>query len=289
MNSFSKIIAGTMSWGIWGQNFSTSEMSSLIEQALSLGISTFDHADIYGNYTTEASFGTAFKKSRIDRSAVQFISKCGIQYPCDNRPLAVKHYDYSKKHIISSVEQSLKHLKTDYLDLLLLHRPSPLMTGQEISSAFETLKTQGKVKQFGVSNFNSAQIDLITTDAYPVEWNQIECSLTQPKTILDGTTDYTIKNNIGVMAWSPLGSYFGEENDQNKRLTPLLKSIGEKYNLSSDQILISWLLKHPANIYPVLGTTKISRLEAAVNTLQVDLSIEDWFLLLEASRGHRVA
>lgn len=289
MVSFSKIIAGTMSWGIWGKNFSTLKMSELIEQIVALDVSTFDHADIYGNYTTEAAFGKAFKESKIDRSSVQFISKCGIQYPCDNRPLDVKHYNYSKEHIISSVEQSLKNLHTDYLDLLLLHRPSPLIDPQEVSLAFEKLKSQGKVKEFGVSNFNSAQIDLINTTENPIEWNQIECSLTQPKAMFDGTIDYMMKKQIGVMAWNPLGSFFREKNNQNERLVPLAKSIGEKYRLSSDQILISWLLKHPANIYPVLGTTEITRIKTATNVLGFDLTTEEWFLLLEASRGHKVA
>ncbi len=198
MSQFSKIIAGTMTWGTWGKNFTPSEMSSLIEGALSLGISTFDHADIYGGYTTEAAFGAAFKDSKVDRSQVQFISKCGIQYPSEARPLKVKHYDYSAEHIIWSVEQSLQNLNTEYLDVLLLHRPSPLMDPQEIAKAFVQLKSQGKVKSFGVSNFTPAQMSLLSTENL-IEWNQLECSLTQSKAMLDGTTNHFMQHQIGAM------------------------------------------------------------------------------------------
>ena len=124
---FSKIIAGTMTWGIWGKNLDKNQMIELMNHCLETGITTFDHADIYGGYTTEAAFGNAFGESRIDRKKIQLISKCGIQLVSENRSVKIKHYDYSKSHIIRSAEQSLKNLKTDYLDLLLLHRPSPLM------------------------------------------------------------------------------------------------------------------------------------------------------------------
>ena len=287
MNTFSKIIAGTMTWGVWGKNFNLTEMSNLIERALALGINTFDHADIYGGYTTETSFGAAFKACKVERSNVQFISKCGIQYPSDARPLKVKHYDYSAKHIMGSVEQSLQNLNTDYLDLLLLHRPSPLMNPHEIAKAFDQLKSQGKVKSFGVSNFTPAQMSLLRTENL-IEWNQLECSLTQSKTMFDGTTDYLMQHQIGTMAWSPLGSYFKKENEQNERLKPLIKKMCATYNATEDQILLAWLLSHPAQIYPVVGTTQASRLKDATEALAITLTTQDWFLLLEASWGHKV-
>lgn len=126
--SFSKIIAGTMTWGVWGKNCSTQQMIELMNCCLENNITTFDHADIYGDYTTEAEFGKAFNESKIDRSTIQLISKCGIQMESDKRNNFVKHYDYATSYIIGSVEQSLRNLQTDYLDLLLLHRPSPLMS-----------------------------------------------------------------------------------------------------------------------------------------------------------------
>ena len=287
MTEFSGIIAGTMTWGVWGKNYNSSQMSSLIEDALSLGISTFDHSDIYGGYTTEASFGAAFKESKVERSEVQFISKCGIQYPSDVRPLEVKHYDYSSDHILWSTERSLKNLNTEYLDVLLLHRPSPLMDPQEVAKAFEKLKSQGKVKSFGVSNFTSAQMSLLSTENL-IEWNQIECSLTASKAMFDGTTNHMMEQQIGSMAWSPLGSYFKDKNDQNERLKPLVNKMCVKYNATEDQILLAWLLQHPAKIHPVVGTTQKTRLKGAMDALSIKLDLQDWFLLLEASWGHKV-
>lgn len=287
MDTFSKIIAGTMTWGAWGKNYTTSEMSNLIEDSLELGISTFDHADIYGGYTTEADFGEAFNQSNVDRSKVQFITKCGIQYPSEQRPLEVKHYDYSAEHIIWSTEKSLQNLKTDYIDVLLLHRPSPLMDPKEIAKAFDHLKSQGKVKSFGVSNFTASQMSLLSSENL-IEWNQIECSLTQSNLMFDDTLNYMSINQIGAMAWSPLGSYFKEDNNQNKRIKPLLSKMCSTYNASEDQILLAWLLHHPANIHPVVGTTQKERLKDAVDALSIKLKIQDWFLLLEASWGHKV-
>ena len=149
MKPFSRIISGTMTWGDWGKKLSLYEMQVLIEKSFNYGVSTFDHADIYGGYTTEADFGNAFKTCSIDRENVQFITKCGIQMPCEARPLNVKYYDYSSSHIRLSVENSLRNLKTEYIDLLLLHRPSPLMEASEICDVFYKLREEGKVNQLG--------------------------------------------------------------------------------------------------------------------------------------------
>ena len=176
--TYSRLIAGTMTWGSWGKQYTTKDMISLMHHCLENSISTFDHADIYGGYTTEADFGNAFTESGIKREDIQLISKCGIQYTSDNRQNSVKHYDYSKDYIIWSAETSLKHLKTDYLDLFLLHRPSPLMHPDEISEAIATLKQQGKIKAFGVSNFTPSQIELVS-NAVDISANQIEFSVTQ--------------------------------------------------------------------------------------------------------------
>ena len=276
-----------MNWGVWGKNLSEILMTELIEKSVSLGINTFDHADIYGGYTTEKSFGNALSLSKIDRESIFLISKCGIQYPSDKRPLKVKYYDYSKDHIRFSVENSLKNLKTDYLDVLLLHRPSPLMNPKEISEEIDKLKEEGKIKSFGVSNFTNSQIKFISKET-KVLWNQIEFSLTNNHPMIDGTLDYLQENNIGVMAWSPLGSFFKEKNEKQKRITILFNELSEKYNCTHDQLLLAWILKHPANIYPVLGSTNPNRLKLAVNAIKINLEIDDWFLILKASDGKKV-
>ncbi len=276
-----------MNWGVWGKNLSEILMTELIEKSVSLGINTFDHADIYGGYTTEKSFGNALSLSKIDRESIFLISKCGIQYPSDKRPLKVKYYDYSKDHIRFSVENSLKNLKTDYLDVLILHRPSPLMNPKEISEEIDKLKEEGKIKSFGVSNFTNSQIKFISKET-KVLWNQIEFSLTNNHPMVDGTLDYLQENKIGVMAWSPLGSFFKEKNEKQKRITILFNELSEKYNCTHDQLLLAWILKHPANIYPVLGSTNPNRLKLAVNAIKIDLEIDDWFLILKASDGKKV-
>ena len=276
-----------MNWGVWGKNLSEILMTELIEKSVSLGINTFDHADIYGGYTTEKSFGNAFSLSKIDRESIFLISKCGIQYPSDKRPLKVKYYDYSKDHIRFSVENSLKNLKTEYLDILLLHRPSALMNPKEISEEIDKLKEEGKIKSFGVSNFTNSQIKFISKET-KVLWNQIEFSLTNNHPMVDGTLDYLQENKIGVMAWSPLGSFFKEKNEKQKRITILFNELSEKYNCTHDQLLLAWILKHPANIYPVLGSTNPNRLKLAVNAIKINLEIDDWFLILKASDGKKV-
>lgn len=276
-----------MNWGVWGRDLSEKLMAELIEKSISLGINSFDHADIYGGYTTEKSFGNALSLSKINRESIFLISKCGIQYPSDKRPLKVKYYDYSKGHIRFSVENSLKNLKTDYLDVLLLHRPSPLMNPKEISEEIDKLKEEGKIKSFGVSNFTNSQIKFISKET-KVLWNQIEFSLTNNHPMFDGTLDYLQENKIGVMAWSPLGSFFKEKNEKQKRITILFNELSEKYNCTHDQLLLAWILKHPANIYPVLGSTNPNRLKLAVNAIKIDLEIDDWFLILKANDGKKV-
>lgn len=287
MNPFSRIISGTMTWGAWGAQMSTSQMQAQIEKYFALGITTFDHADIYGGYTTEAEFGAGFSQSNVAREEVQFITKCGIQMPCQARPLPVKHYDYSAQHIQKSVENSLSALNTDYIDLLLLHRPSPLLDVEIVTETIQKLQRQGKIKAFGVSNFTPSQIALLEKEI-KVSWNQIECSLTHEIPMFDGTLDFMATQSIGAMSWSPLGSYFKENNSQTARIKKCMNSLCEKYNCSEDQLLLSWLVTHPSKIYPVVGTTSIQRIENAIGALSIEIELTDWFLLLEASQGNEV-
>ena len=285
--TYSRLIAGTMTWGSWGKQLSKKDMETLMHHCIENHITTFDHADIYGAYTTEADFGKAFADSSINREDIQLISKCGIQYLCDKRPNKVKHYDYSKDYIICSVEDSLKNLQTEYLDLLLLHRPSPLMVAEDIAEAVTILKKEGKIKDFGVSNFTPSQMEMIglRTD---IDVNQIEFSLTQHTAMHDGTLDYLKTCGIKPMAWSPLGSVFKEDSEQTRRIHKQLGELMDKYNATEDQLLLAWIMKHPAGIHPVVGTTNKTRLTQAVEASKIDLELEDWFLILVASQGHKV-
>ncbi|MFC4636395.1 aldo/keto reductase family oxidoreductase [Dokdonia ponticola] len=285
---FSKIIQGCMTWGAWGKQLDSNQMVDLMHHCLSQGITTFDHADIYGDYTTEGDFGTAFAKANIDRSTIQLISKCGIQYTGKSRPENhVKHYEYTAKYIIWSAERSLQLLQTEYLDLLLLHRPSPLMQADEVQKAIEQLKAQGKILDFGVSNFTPSQSDLIATKL-PILVNQIEFSLTQHSAMHDGSLDHMQTNGITPMSWSPLGSVFREDTAQTQRIKALLRTLTEKYNVTEDQLLLAWIMQHPAGVHPVIGTTSKDRITNAVKAASITLELQDWFALLIESQGHKV-
>jgi predicted oxidoreductase len=287
LKPLSKIIAGTMNWGVWDKNFSTTEMAKRIEICVENKITTFDHADIYGGYTTEASFGKAFEKSKIDRDKVVFISKCGIKMAAENQKTVVKHYDYSKSHIIQSVENSLRHLQTDYLDILLLHRPSPLLEIDEVYEVIEKLKKEGKIIEFGVSNFTNSQTELVQSKL-DISYNQIEFSLTNLEAMTDGSLDYMQVNKIRPMAWSPLGLIYKEKNTQTIEINSVIEKLVDKYTIAKDLLLLAWIMQHPAKIIPVVGTTSIERLEKLHSIFGFKFDIEDWFSLWEASLGRRV-
>ena len=276
-----------MTWGRWGKQLSKNDMNALLHHCIANDVTTFDHADIYGGYTTEAEFGNAFSISGIDRNDIQLITKCGIQYVTETRNNQVKHYNYSKDYIIWSAEESLKNLKTDYLDLFLLHRPSPLMRPHEIAEAITMLKQQGKIKQFGVSNFTSSQVDLISNDI-DISTNQIEFSLTEHSAMHNGILDQMMIKNITPMSWSPLGNVFREDNEQTRRIHKQLGLLMDKYGATEDQLLLAWIFKHPSNIHPVIGTTTKNRIVDAAMASTIDLDLEDWFLMLTTSQGHKV-
>jgi len=276
-----------MNWGIWDKNLSISEMENTINICLENSITTFDHADIYGSYTTEAAFGKAFASSEINREVLQFVSKCGIQHISENRPNKIKHYDYSKEYITWSVENSLKNLQTDYLDVLLLHRPSPLMQADEIAEAVAKLKAEGKILDFGLSNFTASQTELIRQKT-EISYNQIQFSATNYEPMLDGSLDYMQINNILPMSWNPLGMVFRADNEQTRRLKKLLASLVLKYHFGADTILLAWILQHPANVIPVAGTVNVARIQLLMKATELKLEKEDWFAIWTESRGDEV-
>lgn len=284
---FTPIIAGVMNWGVWDKNLDTKSMEKLIHTFINQGITSFDHADIYGGYTTEESFGKAFKSSGIQRETVQLISKCGIKYLSEKRDYQIKHYDYSKEYILWSVDESLKNLQTDYLDLLLLHRPSPLLQPEEVAEAVSILKDSGKIKHFGLSNFLPHQTDLVK-QYVNVEVNQIQFSATHHFPLTDGQLDYMLLHQIKPMAWNPLGSVFKENNEQTLRLKNLLADLIIKYEVSADIILLRWILQHPSQVIPVIGTTNHDRVENLKKLDSFQLETEDWFKIWTTSMGHKV-
>lgn len=285
---FSQFVAGTMSWGQWGNELSYQSMSDLIGYYYNNGVTTFDHADIYGSYTMESDFGKAFKLTSTPRDKVQFVTKCGIQYISENRNNEIIHYDTSKSYIVQSAEASLKNLKTDYLDVLLIHRPSPLMHPDEVLEAAHFLKKDGKILHFGVSNFFPTQLDLMISKGN-IEVNQIEFSAVHLEPMFDGTLDKMIQHKITPMAWGPVRSYFNlKDGLKKRRLEDQLHALITKYNCGADQLLYAWILKHPAGFHPIIGSTKKDRIASAISASQIELSNEDWFKILVASQGHQV-
>ncbi len=288
---FSDIIVGTMRLGSWGEKFDESRYQKFIEQCIGIGATTFDHADIYGDYTTEAEFGNVLRKQPSLRGKMELITKCGIRMVAENRPEhRIKSYDCSKAHIIASVENSLKALGTDYLDLLLLHRPDYLLHPDDVAAAFTQLEEEGKVLSFGVSNFSASQFAVLNA-SYPLQTNQIELSLLHLDPLDDGTLDQCLQHKISPQAWSPLGGgqLFRSDASNVQKIRMIAEMLCEEYSASMDQIMISWLRQHPSKIRPVLGTSKFARVQSAVEALDIQLSRTHWYELLQAATGKTIA
>ena len=289
---FSPLIVGCMRLGAWGAQLPTTGLQAFIEDCVEMGLCDFDHADIYGHYTTEEEFGKVLKTQPQLREQLRITTKCGIKLITKNRPAhRLKSYDLSKSHILESVDSSLKELQTEYIDILLLHRPDFLLDPSEIASAFEQLKTAGKVRHFGVSNFSTSQFDLLHNFT-PLMTNQVEISALHLNAFQDGTLDQCQKLDIRPTAWSPLGggAIFGNESDaRTERVRIVGERLCEQYGATLDQILIAWLACHPAGIIPVTGSSRIERLRSAKEAMDIKLSREEWYEIWQASTGTEVA
>ena len=270
-----------------------SEVSRLIEHCLSLGITTFDHADIYGDYQCEALFGSGFAESRLKRDQIQLVSKCGIKLVSKNRSShKIKSYDSSRTHIMQSVEQSLTNLRTDYLDLLLIHRPDYLLDPIEVAETFVELRRVGKVRHFGVSNFTPAQVDALQSHlAMPLLTNQIELNPLNLQALNDGTLDQCLLRRMTPMAWSPLagGRLLIGNGEQESRVRQVLAKIGKEVGGASiDQVALAWIAKLPANPVIVIGTRDLERISQAARVGIFELSREQWYEIWQASAGREV-
>ncbi|PXY44664.1 aldo/keto reductase [Flavobacterium hydrophilum] len=283
----SPVISGIRNWGVWDKNLTSKEMESMIQLCIENKITTFDHADIYGDYTTEADFGKALQNSKISREKLQLITKCGIQMVTENRNNKIRYYELSKEHIIWSAEESLKKLKTDYIDVFLLQRPSPLMQADEIAEAVEKLKSEGKIIDFGVGNFSNSQVELIRQKT-EVSYHSVQFSATNFEPMTDGTFDYAQIYGIRPLAWNPLGTVFREDSKQTRRLKKLLSTLVEKYHLGSDTLLLAWILKHPAKVIPVAGTVNVARIQSLMKAVELEMDKEDWFAIWTESRGEEL-
>jgi len=275
-------------WGLTPRDIVT-----LVHTCLDLGITTIDHADIYGGYTCEARFGEALALEPSLRDKLQIVTKCGIKLVSPNRPAHTSHhYDTSRAHILASVDNSLRLLNTPYLDILLIHRPDMFMDADEVAEAFTALKQAGKVRYFGVSNFNPSQFDLLASRLdFPLVTNQLEISVLRLEPFLDGTLDQCQRLRMAPMAWSPLGGggLFTDSDPRTVRVRAALQAVGEQLGgASPDQVALAWLLAHPARILPVLGTGKPARISSAASSEALPLTREQWFAIWTASMGAEV-
>lgn len=280
---FSELVVGTMRWGKWGAQYSTAQYEEAIAAALELELTTFDHADIYGDYTTEAEFGAALKLHPEWREQMEIVTKCGILQVSANRSHHyIKAYDSSKQHIIASAEQSLKNLETDYLDVLLLHRPDVLMDPDEVGEAFTSLYESGKVRSFGVSNFTPSQLSMLQS-TFPIVTHQVEISLKQVGAFDNGILDQCSKDSIIPMAWSPLGGGTLPSGVQEE-----LERWAAHFETTPQVVALAWLMQHPAGIVPVLGTTKVENMRKATEALSIKLDRQQWYSLYQAATGKRL-
>lgn len=279
-------------------DYSTSDRSKgkrAIMTALDAGYNHFDHADIYGGGASESIFGELLAEQPHLREQMIITSKAGIRPKNNDDSYAPTRYDFNQKYLLASVEGSLKRLNTDHLDLFLLHRPDYLFDANEVAETFALLKASGKVKHFGVSNFKPSQLALLKSAmSMPLLVNQVEINIHNIDTLFDGTLDQCQQHDITPIAWCPLGGVaysawgntFSVEDEQ--RIESELNNQSKRYGCAPWQVILAWLLKHPANICPIIGSTTPERIVAAKQALAIDYSREDWYRLLEARNGQAV-
>lgn len=263
-----------------------------IHAALDAGYTVFDHADIYSGGASESLFGEVMAASPSLRDGLVIIGKCGIRLqgnPDDNAP---QRYDFSARHIVSSVEASLARLRIDRLDLLLLHRPDFLMRADEVAGAFERLHAAGKVGHFGVSNFSASQVELLRSVVErPLLVNQVEINIHNVDALTNGVLDQCQRVGMTPQAWCPVagvaypawGNTFSADDDA--RIRRELDRQQARYKVSASQVALAWLLRLPAVVMPIIGSTTPERIAGAVAALDVDYAREDWYRLLEARNG----
>jgi len=280
-----------------------------VSAALEQGINFFDHADIYCKGKSEQVFAEILKKSPGLRGKIIIQSKCGIRFPGDPEPEDPGRYDFSQEHILASVDGILKRLNTDYLDVLLLHRPDALVEPEKVAHAFDDLYRKGKVRYFGVSNHDADQIALLQKYlGQPLVVNQVELSLLhmplinagimwniedKPMPAAGGTLDYCRLNNLLIQAWGPVawGKLLNRDSTAAtyiKDTVHLIEKMAAEKQVSKEAVVLGWLLRHPAGIQPLIGTIRPERIKASCEADTVSLSREEWYRLFTAARGKPV-
>lgn len=284
---FSRFVMGY--WRLMDWNMSPLQLASFIEEHIDLGVTTVDHADIYGGYQCEAAFGEALKLVPALRDRMEIVTKCGIATTAKPEH-ALGHYITDSAHIIKSAEQSLVNLATDRIDLLLIHRPDPLMDADEVAEAFLNLHQSGKVRHFGVSNFTPAQFALLQSRLpFTLATNQVEISPVHQPLLLDGTLDQLQQLRIRPMAWSCLGGGRLFNDDEFQPLRNELDTIARELNAESiEQVVYAWILRLPSKPLPIIGSGKIERVRSALAAEELLMTRQQWFRIRKAALGYDV-
>lgn len=283
-------------YGVWrlgdDVDTSTAHIVRKVEACLDQGITTFDHADIYGGYACEKLFGDAMQGRADLKGKMQTITKCDIMLTGEPYPeRRVKYYDTSAAHINMSVENSLSRIGVDVIDMLLIHRPDPMMDHHETGAALDASVDSGNVRGIGVSNFMPWDIELLQSAMkHPILTNQIEINVLHHAPFTNGQIAKAQQAAMPLMAWSSLagGRLFDKSDEAAQRVMPRLVEIGEAHGVGADAVAVAWLLAHPANIMPVVGTNNIDRIAKASDALKVKLDRETWYELWTLAEGNEV-
>lgn len=284
----SRVALGFWRWKEW--NITVEELESLVRGAMELGITLFDHANIYDEGRPETAFGEMLARNPGLRDQVQIITKSTIVYP--NETVRVKYYDTSKAHIVSELEASLRRLQTDHVDLLLLHRPDPLMDPEQVAAAFAQLHEQGKVLQFGVSNYKAHQYEMLASFCdQPLVTNQVEVSVLQHDNFDDGTIAHAVQRRIHPIVWSPLagGRIFTGTDEASVRVRAALEGVRADIGADTiDEVAFAWLFAHPVGFIPITGANDLTFIRRPMTALDYRLTNEQWFTIWSACVGHKV-
>ncbi|KAB2823553.1 MULTISPECIES: aldo/keto reductase [Aliivibrio] len=288
---FSELVQGYWRLGDWGMT--PQQRLTFLKQHIDLGITTVDHADIYGGYQCEHLFGEALSLEPSVRDQIEIITKCDINLCTSDFPnRKINHYDTSKEHIVNSVNNSLSRLNISEIDVLLIHRLDVLMDADEVADTFNQLQKEGKVKHFGVSNFTPSHFDLLQSRLdKPLVTNQVEINPLNFEVAHDGTLDQLQMNRIKPMAWSCLagGELFSGQSEQAIRVRNVLEELREEVGAKSiDQVIYAWVRKLPSKPLPIIGSGKIERVQAAVDAMDINLTREQWYRVWVESKGHGV-
>jgi predicted oxidoreductase len=284
-----RVVAGCMranDAGVSGDAF-----LKFVHKCIDMGVNCFDHAPVYGGYTCEKLFGDGvLRKEPALRKKIRLITKAGIVLPgvCGNKHI---YYDSRKESLLKEIDSSLQKLGTDYVDVLLIHRPDPLADPHETAEALETIVKSGKALSIGVSNYEPSQLSALQSClSIPLVTNQLEFSVKSPDNFLNGSSDYAFQNGMSLMAWSPLGggSVFKGQDEKSVRLRTILQEIAQAHGTTVDAVMYAWLFVHPVRLIVVTGTMNVSRIKTAVDAMNLSLSYDEWYAILAASRGYDV-